>query len=398
MNTKGSKSNLKAKSPAWVITWYDNLIAQKLLDDVNIFNINKRILAARTKQQQKYYIKLIVELASTCSTTDQKKFVELLLTNELHYINTCCCNLDKKQEFLLKISAFVAKELYSLSNIVGVQPITAPVGLVYRLVYKDSNENNNTPINQFQLEIIKDTTSAISRKLQACVSIEAMQDCTVLHDIDFEKEIAFIIAQEISYEIVKKIVDDIETIAANNIINIKHRAGDLQPAHANAVINAIMQQANKIIRDTHRGVGNFIICTANSAVTLKTYLSLSNIYTWCDEGKETSCFKIIHIKLCDTIAFKVYIHNFSQDETIDRFIIGYKGESGEVDTGYIFSPYILVGTSGITINTNTFLPQMEFITRFGTHVNINTDQIHNSKNYYRIVDADPLNACNQLIN
>ncbi len=64
-------------------------------------------------------------------------------------------------------------------------------------------------------------------------------------------------------------------------------------------------------------------------------------------------------------------------------LIGYKGGSSELDTGYFYCPYIPLMSTGIVIDPNTFMPAVSLMTRYGKATFTNTGtSLGNSADYY----------------
>ena len=134
------------------------------------------------------------------------------------------------------------------NELVGVQPMTGPVGQIHtlRVRYAESNDNATAGENdvtagdealspfkiaeaysgdgtagkaastaalegaagrKMSIQILKQTVEAKTRKLSARWTFEAAQDAQSMHGIDVEAEIMAALAQEITAEIDQKIVD-----------------------------------------------------------------------------------------------------------------------------------------------------------------------------------------------
>jgi hypothetical protein len=62
-------------------------------------------------------------------------------------------------------------------------------------------------------------------------------------------------------------------------------------------------------------------------------------------------------------------------------LLAYKGGS-DVDTGYIWCPYVPSMTTGVVVDPATFQPMMSVMTRYGWF------EDDKSKDYYRLVEID----------
>jgi hypothetical protein len=67
----------------------------------------------------------------------------------------------------------------------------------------------------------------------------------------------------------------------------------------------------------------------------------------------------------------------------EDILIGYKGGSSELDSGYFYCPYIPLMSTGIVMDANTFMPAVSLMTRYGkaTFTSAATS-LGNSADYY----------------
>jgi hypothetical protein len=67
----------------------------------------------------------------------------------------------------------------------------------------------------------------------------------------------------------------------------------------------------------------------------------------------------------------------------DNILIGFKGGSGEMDTGYFYCPYIPLMSSNVIIDPATYNPQVSLMTRYGKATFTNSaSSLGNSADYY----------------
>jgi hypothetical protein len=107
-------------------------------------------------------------------------------------------------------------------------------------------------------------------------------------------------------------------------------------------------------------------------------------------------------KLVGTLngSMKVYSYNWGLDDAYqitgsgtgvvnasgdvgEDILIGYKGGSSELDSGYFYCPYIPLMATGVVMDANTFMPAISMMTRYGkaTFTNVATS-LGNSADYY----------------
>jgi hypothetical protein len=61
-------------------------------------------------------------------------------------------------------------------------------------------------------------------------------------------------------------------------------------------------------------------------------------------------------------AYKVFVSNSMFRDGVDNVTVLYKGK-GEVDTGVVYSPYVLLGSFGMAVDAATFQPVERFFHR-----------------------------------
>lgn len=282
----------------------------------------------------------------------------------------------KSDNGTFKMSVAVARELYRLTAIVGVQPMQGPVSLAYTMRYalqKMADDNSSgltatevadTP-KQIRLEIRKDPVEAGTRKLQARWGLEAAQDLASQHGLGIEEEFIAAMADQIAYEVFSEVITDLIALAkrGGNAESLMWSPADIQvlpdtPRHAeiNIKLNAM---ANDIARKTRRGCGNFIITNPIGVSLLQAFASSKFVAS--PKGQHGSSALMLMGTLNGTT--NVYLSMCMPQGT--DYLIGYKGGAGEVDAGYIYCPYVPVMPSGPVIDPYTFQPLMTMMTRYG---------------------------------
>ena len=112
------------------------------------------------------------------------------------------------------------------------------------------------------VQILKQAVEAKTRKLQARWTFEAAQDAQAMHGIDVEAEIMAALAQEITAEIDQEILLSLRTLAATeftyNQATVSGTATFVGDEHA-ALAVLINRVANLIAQRTRRGAGNWAV-------------------------------------------------------------------------------------------------------------------------------------------
>ena len=288
------------------------------------------------------------------------------------------------------------------NEIVGVQPMTGPVGQIHtlRVRYADNssevyageealspfkiaqaysgNNDASTPRAQttaalegqpgkrMSIQILKAPVEAKSRKLSARWTFEAAQDAQAQQGIDIEAEIMAALAQEITAEIDQEILASLrglatveETYDQSLVSGTATFVGD---EHAALAIQ-INRVANKIAQRTRRGAGNWAVVSAQALTILQS--ATTSAFARTTEGTFEAP---TNTKFVGTLnnAMRIYVDAYLADtgRDNDQVLIGYKGPS-EADAAAFYCPYIPLMSSGVVLDPNTFEPVVGFLTRYG---------------------------------
>jgi len=294
------------------------------------------------------------------------------------------------------------------NELVGVQPLTGPVGQIHtlRVRYSETVGANGNIVGttageealspfkiaeqysakgsttgraaptaalegqagrKMSIQILKQTVEAKTRKLSARWTFEAAQDAQAQQGIDIEAEIMAALAQEITAEIDQEILSSLATLAgSSNNVNFDQAAvsgtatfvGD---EHA-AMAVAINRVANRIAQRTRRGAGNWAVVSPQGLTILQS--ATTSAFARTTEGTFEAP---TNTKFVGTLngAMKVYVNTFATETSgSDKVLIGYKGGS-ESDAAAFYCPYIPLMSSGVVLDPSTFEPVVSFMTRYG---------------------------------
>jgi len=288
------------------------------------------------------------------------------------------------------------------NEIIGVQPMTGPVGQIHtlRVRYADSSNevvageealspfkiaqaysgNNNatnpaaaatsslegTPGNRMSIQILKAPVEAKSRKLSARWTFEAAQDAQAQQGIDIEAEIMAALAQEITAEIDQEILASLRGLATVDLTYdqslVSGTATFVGDEHA-ALAIMINRVSNLIAQRTRRGAGNWAV-VSNQALTILQSATTSAFARTTEGTFEAPT----NTKFVGTLngAMKIYVDAYLQDTGSDnnQVLVGYKGPS-EADAAAFYCPYIPLMSSGVVLDPATFEPVVGFLTRYG---------------------------------
>lgn len=344
------------------------------------------------------------------------------------------------------------------SDLVGMQPMPGPVGLVYSLRFAfaeaadgngaaandilpgDEVFANNSKMKRFystanvgtagyppaltaatsvgqpaitgdyegfggksmRLSVLKQTISAGSRKLQARWSMEAAQDLNSQHGLDLESELTAALSAQIAHEIDNEILTDLLQLAATvATFDFAAPTAGFAPnylgdryAHLGILVN---KMANEIGAKTRRGPGNWLV--GGHLITSMLQTASKSVFAPAVAG---SFSDPTGNKLVGTMngQMKVYSYNWGLNDAYqitgsgagvtnasgdqgEDILIGYKGGSSELDSGYFYCPYIPLMSTGVVMDANTFMPAVSLMSRYGkaTFTNASTS-LGNSADYF----------------
>jgi len=295
------------------------------------------------------------------------------------------------------------------NELVGVQPMTGPVGQIHtlRVRYAQSLNDqsaaatsvaagsealspftiataystvpqatgtatgytgNNTATmegtggKQISVQILKQAVEAKTRKLQARWTFESAQDAQAMHGIDVEAEIMAALAQEITAEIDQEILLSLSTLAATeytyNQATVSGTATFVGDEHA-ALAVLINRVANLIAQRTRRGAGNWAVVSPASLTVLQS--ATTSAFARTTEGTFEAP---TNTKFVGTLngAMRVFVNSYASDTA--SVLVGYKGTS-EADAAAFYCPYIPLMSSGVVLDPSTFEPVVSFMTRYG---------------------------------
>jgi hypothetical protein len=270
---------------------------------------------------------------------------------------------------------------------------------------------------EMAFSIEKATVTAKSRALKAEYTMELAQDLKAIHGLDAETELANILSSEILAEINREVV---RTIYKNAVMGAATNTttpgvfdlntdsnGRWSVEKFKGLMFAIERDANMIARDTRRGKGNIILCSADvaSALTMAGLLDYgSNLSDNLNVDSTGNTFAgVLNGR------FKVYVDPYMNMAVpyptagtpagaagSQYYLVGYKGTS-PYDAGIFYCPYVPLQMVR-AVGENSFQPKIGFKTRYGLQVNpfaqvsgaTDGSGAVNNNVYYRRVQIDNL--------
>ena len=251
---------------------------------------------------------------------NKKAVMETTLENTKRYLSesatagaTSAGNVATLNRVILPVIRRVMPTVIA-NEIVGVQPMTGPVGQIHTLRVRYAETTNDTSaintdttageeaLSPFKIaqaysgslttakgdataskegsagramsiQILKQTVEAKTRKLQARWTFESAQDAQAQQGIDVEAEIMAALAQEITAEIDQEVINSLRALAADeeafNQAAVSGTATFVGDEHA-ALAVLINRAANKIAQNTRRGAGNFAVVSPEALTVLQS--------------------------------------------------------------------------------------------------------------------------------
>lgn len=374
-------------------------------------------------------------------TGTKKNTMSVMLENTRRYIaesastgSTSAGNVATLNRVILPVIRRVMPTVIA-NEIVGVQPMTGPVGQIHTLrvryaqaltaggtgdgtvageealsPFKVSLSYSGTPNtaggtstsanlkaaatagmegvggHKISVQILKQTVEAKTRKLSARWTFEAAQDAQAQHGLDVEAEIMAALAQEITVEIDQEILASLrglatagETYDQSAVSGTATFVGD---EHA-ALAVLINREANRVAQRTRRGAANWAVVSATALTILQS--ATTSAFARTTEGTFEAP---TNTKFVGTLnnSMRVYVDSYAADG--EAVLIGYKG-STETDAAAFYCPYIPLMSSGVILDPNTFEPTVGFMTRYGYVELTNTaSSLGNAADYLGEVTID----------
>jgi hypothetical protein len=282
------------------------------------------------------------------------------------------------------------------NELVGVQPMTGPVGQIHtlRVRYAETaagaiaGDEALSPFaiangysgnatteraeatsalegqagRKLNIQVLKQTVEAKTRKLSARWTFEAAQDAQSMHGLDVEAEIMAALAQEITAEIDQEVISSLFSLAGTatgtyDQAGVSGTATFVGDEHA-ALAVLINKASNDIASRTRRGAGNWMVISPTVLTVLQA--ATTSAFARTTEGAFEAP---TNTKFVGTLngSMRVYVNQYASNDDI---LIGYKG-SNETDAAAFYCPYIPLMSSGTVLDPNTFEPVVSFMTRYG---------------------------------
>jgi hypothetical protein len=246
------------------------------------------------------------------------------------------------------------------------------------------------PIAEMAFSIDKVAVTAVSRALKAEYTSELAQDLKAIHGLDAETELANILSSELLAEINREVVRTVYGAAKTGAQNGTAVAGTFNlDVDANGrwsvekfkgLMFQIEREANEIAKETRRGKGNLIICSADVASALQMagvldYTPALNNNLQVDSTGNTFAGLL-------NGRFKVYVDPYAG---ANYLVVGYKGTNA-FDAGIFYCPYVPLQMVR-AVGENSFQSKIGFKTRYGIAANplAGANTLNNNIYYRKLV-------------
>jgi len=358
---------------------------------------------------------------------NKKVVMESVLENTKSYLSesaaagsTMAGNIATMNKVILPVIRRVMPTVIA-NELVGVQPMTGPVGQIHtlRVRYSEGAAGVNagdealSPFaiargysgdaatggptststleaeagRKLSIQVLKQTVEAKTRKLSARWTFEAAQDANSMHGLDVEAEIMQALAQEITAEIDQEVLTSLRTLAGTATDtydqgNVSGQATFVGDQHA-ALAVLINRAANLIAARTRRGAGNYVVVSPTILTVLQS--ATTSAFARTTEGPFEAP---TNTKFVGTLnnTMRVFVDQYANDGT--DILVGYKGE-GEIDAAAFYCPYIPLMSSGTVLDPATFEPTVSFMTRYGyVELNNQASSLGNAADYLAKIAVD----------
>jgi len=328
---------------------------------------------------------------------NKKVVMESVLENTKNYLSesaaagtTMSGNIATLNKVILPVIRRVMPTVIA-NELVGVQPMTGPVGQIHtlRIRYSEAATSSLEAAagRKMSIQVLKQTVEAKTRKLSARWTFEAAQDANSMHGLDVEAEIMQALAQEITAEIDQEVLTSLRSLAGtatdtydqNAVTGTATFVGD---QHA-ALAILINRSANLIAARTRRGAGNYVVVSPTMLTVLQS--ATTSAFARTTEGPFEAP---TNTKFVGTLnnTVRVFVDQYASDAT--PVLVGYKGE-GEIDAAAFYCPYIPLMSSGTVLDPATFEPTVSFMTRYGyVELNNQASSLGNAADYLAKIDVN----------
>lgn len=249
---------------------------------------------------------------------------------------------------------------------------------------------SGTHIKEVNASVEKAQVEATTRKLRSRWSLEVAQDLKAMHGLDLEEEMMDVLAYEITAEIDRELMSEIDgtlTGQGTGYVNTWDYSasgsyrGRWEAERYRELYNFAIRRANVIAKNTRRGSANWMVANPSVSAVLETLADFT-IYPVASDI-DTSVTGVARV---GSLGGRMNLYRDTFQDA-DQLILGFKGPS-EYDTGVIYLPYIQLLSSKATFE-DSFQPVVGLMSRYAIHTHI-----FGAKLYYQKITVTNLpGAC-----
>jgi hypothetical protein len=249
---------------------------------------------------------------------------------------------------------------YNTGAVVFTFAAVVALGINVTADYEYDNEaNSQVPEVDFQLTSAPVVASI--NKLRTRYSLEAAQNLKALHGLSAETELVVALAQELRFEIDRKIIRDVNSFAMATAVTWPQApgVGVTFSEHKLSFVDILIRGSNNIFQLVRRGQPNFLVMGVEVSSTVESIPGF----------KASDAMQAPNgVVFAGTLAsrWRCYKDPYNIDGTAGgrNFLIGYKG-STFLDAGYVYAPYIPFYTTP-TVVLDDFIARKGMATQWGS--------------------------------
>jgi len=234
------------------------------------------------------------------------------------------------------------------------------------------------PIPELNLKVKRENVNAGTRKLKSEWTPEIQQDLAAYHDIDAEAELTSMLADQISLEIDREIIDELlHNGIQTNPFYWSRNLGNFVNPETGATISAgtfygtqqdwyqtlnetLLYASNRIHKKTLRGAANFIVTSPEICTMLEATHSFRPIMTMDEKEVKYS----LGIEKVGTLSGRWTVYKDPYFQT-NKILIGYRG-STFLENGFVYAPYVPLILTPTVLDPDNFQPRKGIMTRYAT--------------------------------
>jgi len=223
--------------------------------------------------------------------------------------------------------------------------------------------------NEMNLQIVKKTIEAKSRKLHATWTIESDQDAKAMHGIDIESELVAAVSDEIIRELDREVINDLNGLAGTTkTFDFTNADGRYAGEKFTALTIGMSDLSNQIATKSKRGGASWMVISTNVLTALRN--SGNGSFVSATATNDISPSSTLFVGTFNG-SIRVFLDLYATGDTV---LMGYKG-TGELNTGYVYCPYIPLMQSGVITDPDTMDLKVGLMSRYALAVfnNASTD-------------------------